>query len=376
MFYSISFYLGKDTIVVGEESFPLGELSAGILNLSPDEYRQMKKEMTQVTEYRDLYVQTEDIIYWEKALQTMKRLDDMLCGYALLQLLKQKPDVLRETEKLLEKYQQSRTYNFRFDEQKVKQGWENFDRLCAKYYGILFDIAAFNQTIRNFIRFSLRNLKKLNASTYANALANVLGNYRLAEKLVANSMNSDAIFTNREELTLRFIPRPVEEDSETFEIFEYYEAGNLQTLLKMDFYRGLRIGHVVRRCEYCGRYFLLTKGYHTKYCDQPNPQNPQYTCAQLGYRQTGQKEKAKDDPMKQSLWRCYQRLNKDVSRDRLTSQERDVLYAMAQDLHFEARRDPHISFEEFDKMLATKELCRRCGIERKDGKAGKPKHDK
>ncbi len=376
MFYSISFYLGKDTIVIGEEPFPLGELSAGIINLSPDEYHQMKRELNQASEQMNLYLQTEDTIHWEQAVKALQRLDDMLCDYSLLYHLKQKPDLLKEAEKLLEQYRQSRIHNFRFDEQKLKTGWESFDRTYTKYCGILEDIASFNQTIRNFVRYQPQHLKKLDASNYAAALADFLSDGYLAYKLIANPLAGTGLFTNREEVTLRFIPRPVEKDSEDFEIYEYYEVPSLQTLLKMDFYRGLRIGHVVRRCEYCGRYFLLTKGYHTKYCDQPNPQNPQYTCAQLGYRQTGQKEKAKDDPMKQSLWRCYQRLNKDVSRDRLTSQERDVLYSTAQDLHFEARRDPQISFEEFDNMLATKELCRRCGIERKDGKAGKPKHDK
>lgn len=371
MFYDISFYLGKDTIVVGEDTFPLGELSAEILNLSPDEYHQMKQELNQARAQMDLYLQTENVNHWEQAVKALQQLDDMLCAYPLLNLLKQRPDTLRETEQLLEKYQMSRIHHFQFDEQQLKDGWREFDRTYAKYCSILEDIASFNQTIRNFIRYRLQHLKKLDASNYALALADFLNDGYLAYKLIANPLAGTGLFTNREEVNLRFVPRPVEEDSETFEIFEYYEVSNLQTLLKMDFYRGLRIGHVIRRCEYCGRYFLLSKGYHTKYCDQPNPQNPKYTCAQLGYRQTGQKEKAKDDPLKQSLWRCYQRLNKDVSRDKLTSEQRDVLYAAAQDLHFEGRRNPNITFEEFDKMLSTKELCKRCGIERK----GRTKHD-
>ena len=57
-------------------------------------------------------------------------------------------------------------------------------------------------------------------------------------------------------------------------IFEYYETEHLQTLLKLDFYKGLEAGHLIRKCELCGRLFLLQKDSHTKYCDSPNPDNP------------------------------------------------------------------------------------------------------
>ena len=137
--------------------------------------------------------------------------------------------------------------------------------------------------------------------------------------------------------------------------------------------RSLGAGHVIRQCECCRRYFLLTKGYHTKYCDHPNPDNPKYTCAQLGYRQTGMKEAARDDPKKQALLRCYQRLNKDVSRGNLTSEQRDVLYSKAEDLHHEARLNPEITFEAFDRSLATDHLCQLFNITRTVKKAGRPR---
>ena len=90
------------------------------------------------------------------------------------------------------------------------------------------------------------------------------------------------------------MPRESAPDSGQFRIFEYYETEHLQTLLKLDFYKGLEAGHLIRKCELCGRLFLLQKGYHTKYCDSPNPDNPRYSCAQLGYRTRGVKETAAD----------------------------------------------------------------------------------
>lgn len=34
-------------------------------------------------------------------------------------------------------------------------------------------------------------------------------------------------------------------------------ADRLQTMMKLDFYKALEAGHLIRRCENGGRYFLL-----------------------------------------------------------------------------------------------------------------------
>lgn len=201
-----------------------------------------------------------------------------------------------------------------------------YQGICKCYRNILEDIASFNMTIHNFINCFLSPLVQLNPSNYAASLYDFL-NHPRADRLIANPGSRAGLFTSADAITMRFIPgegKPGE-----FHIFEYYEAKNLQTLLKMDFYRALGAGHIIRRCEYCKRYFLLAKGYHTKYCDLPNPEPPSFTCRQLGYRKTGRKEESKDDPMKQSLFRCYQRLNQDVKRGNLTDKQRQILYRKA-----------------------------------------------
>jgi hypothetical protein len=46
---------------------------------------------------------------------------------------------------------------------------------------------------------------------------------------------------------------------------------------------------------------------------------------------------------------------------------------VAVDLHFDARQDSNISFEEFEESLATENLCAICGIKRENGQVGRPK---
>lgn len=56
-----------------------------------------------------------------------------------------------------------------------------------------------------------------------------------------------------------------------------------ETFLSLDLLRGLAAGHLPRRCENCGRWFLLTSGYDTRYCENPAPDEPNgKTCRQVG----------------------------------------------------------------------------------------------
>ena len=380
MYDSIMFYVGKKTIVLNESSYTLGELTADILNISPEEYRGMKEILSRAEEKMEQYRNTKEPEYWRAANNEMMVLDGKLGSYPLFRCVKQKPCLLEEASKLLDELQYGQLDCFDdweedepYDIGELDYKWMAYERYCFTYHSILDDLASFNQTIRFFIRYYLSALKKLDSENYAAALYDYLNDPRAATKMIANPIEGTGFYSVADPVMLRFVPRPVDDEENTYQIFEYYEATQLQTLLKMDFHKALSAGHVIRRCAYCGRYFLLTTGYHTKYCDRPNPQYPEFTCAQLGYRQTGLKEAAKDDPMKQSLLRCYQRLNKDVSRKKLTSEQRDRLYAMAVDLHFDARQDPNISFEQFDASLATDNLCLLCGIERKSGQVGRPK---
>lgn len=125
--------------------------------------------------------------------------------------------------------------------------------------------------------------------------------------------------------------------------------------------------------DYCNRFFLQKKGYHTKYCDLPNPENPRYTCAQLGYHYKGIKEAIADNPKAQSLRRCKLRIDKDYNRANISEEEQKLLIRTAKDLYYEARTTPGISDEEFEISLQSENLYPLCGVERYSHKRGRPK---
>ena len=78
---------------------------------------------------------------------------------------------------------------------------------------------------------------------------------------------------------------------------------------------------------------ITEKNYHTKYCDNPAPDDPKHTCAQLGYRKRGIKETVPDNPKAQSLKRCLVRIEKNLERKVITAEEKELLTSTAKDIY-------------------------------------------
>ena len=69
MYRTILFYVGKKNIILNEQSFTLGQLTAEILNISPNEYHQLKALLIQSEEEINRYRQTKDADHWYSANQ-------------------------------------------------------------------------------------------------------------------------------------------------------------------------------------------------------------------------------------------------------------------------------------------------------------------
>ena len=435
MFTSIAFYIGEKVLGLNDREYPLGELTAEVLNISPEEYQELHRTMGRAMEHMDHYEKKHRMEDWFDANEEMIRLHEALEQYRIFQLIQDEPEVLYEARTLTEQYTlfleedlvlgerdkeimlsiaEYKAYlehpeeyggsdhleyqinSERFEETMLRpplppappektrallivpgpleMKWEFYKTYCMTYGTVLMDIASVCQTLRAFIRMGLSKLDRLTPDNYVAALHTFLFHER-AHKWIANPVDGTGFYTRMDDVRLHLIPREISHGSGTFKVYEYYEADRLQTMLKLDFYKGLEAGHLIRRCENCGRYFLLRKGYHTKYCDLPNPTKPKYTCAQLGYRLRGVKEEAEDSPLSQALYRCFQRIDKDKSRGNITAKERELLREKAQELYHTARTRPGKSYDAFDASLSTEKLYPLCGVQRKSRPRGRPKRN-
>ena len=418
MFEKICFCVGEKNIELNGSVFSLGEFTAQVLNIPTDEHRKMyllAQDAFQTIEKNKTPPLKEE---WFECNEKLIELEKMMLRYRVLALIKDEKQILYEAQTYLsqlsilddnDKYEMCKSeedlrkmmlmYDSYLDEWEdsplqrvipenadirelphellifpgdVKDKWDYYCRYCYNYFNVLFDIAWFNNTVLNFMEHYLSALKKLNRENYAAALYEFL-NDESAETLIANPSRGSGLYASADKMILRHVPRETFHGSGVYKIYTYYEVERFQALLKTDFYRALEAGYIIRKCEYCGRCFLLKKGYHTKYCDKPAPDNPKYTCEQMGYRYRGTKEAVSDNPKAQSLHRCLGRIQKDYERNVITSEEKELLGKTAHDMYHSATTRSGITNEDFEDSLSSKNLYPKCGVERKSNRRGRPK---
>lgn len=398
MFESISFCTGNKTIEVNGQTFPLGELSVECLNITVDEYHAMHKLLQKAMDRTRSYEASHHLKDWFAANECFIRLDEKLRQYRLFRLIAEENAYLYEAREFTQQYSMYEIDDDYSDEhvEKVLNAWRSEDvsqpkprelmifpgsvktkwRMYRKFTDmhavILSDVASFNDTLRNFITLWMAGLDQLNPSRYAEALHDFLYSER-SHKWISNPVDGTGFYAAADSVTLWYVPRETEPQSDQYKIYAYYEVQLLQTLLKTDFYRALEAGYTVRRCAYCKRFFLLKDARRSKYCDQPAPGDPKHTCAQLGYHFKGIKEAAGDSPRANSLRRCCQRIDRDCSRGNITREEKKRLYKKAKDLFHQAETRPGSSYEDFEESLASKNLYPLCGVVRRSTRKGRPK---
>lgn len=228
--------------------------------------------------------------------------------------------------------------------------------------GFVEDIFAFVRTIRNFTICIIPGLKKYDASHLAGAYGILMYDERCKDMVASENDPDKMTYTKEDFMILQYLPMP-KKNGDGFVIAEYFRMDNLQALMKTDLLRGMMKGHFPRRCEHCGRYFLMTKGYRTKFCDMPSPEDPNRTCNQISYVKKRVKEENANNPKYQSYKRCVNRIYKAAERGTVTEKQKELLLSDAEKLYTTAMMSPEYSNVEFETMLQSKNLYKSCGID-------------
>jgi hypothetical protein len=356
MFDSITFCIGRKTIRLYGQELLLGELSEQVVNIGYQQIREMYDTLKEGRSIAEQYAGARNDTLLDCAYDCYRKLEDKLRQYPLLALL-------IDEECLFPKV---------FDPKAPRH---LCILACLEHAREALDsILIFRSAIDHFIRTFITPMRELTAGNLSNAAA------------VLNSELYRMYLPERDDLgfcpyrdgivELKFETVSTNTGTNEFQVLEKYTTENILMLLTVDFYKALGAGHLIRQCEYCGRYFLLTKRLHTKYCDNPAPDNPRYTCAQMGYQKSRKKEHTEDDPKADSLRRCLNRITQDCSRKRITPEERDLLKAKANELYHHVKIRSGVTYEEFEKSLVSENLYPLCNVIKKSNPVGRPKAEK
>lgn len=357
MFNSITFCVGKKTISLYGQEFVLGELSVQVTNIWYYQTREMYDLLKEGKNSTVQYEETHDYSFWYRANDSFLKLETKLRQFPLFTLLQRTQSVLWDTTVL------------------EHRDWPVYKAYFEQFKAILNDITMFRDVIGHFTALCIMPLRTLSSSNISAEVNRLTNNY-ISLYFPEEKRAVAYPYHNNKPIVLDFESRVDDSTAGDMQIIEIYTVKDLLILLKIDFYKALEAGHLIRQCEYCGRFFLLTKRLHTKYCDNPAPDNPKYTCAQMGYRQSRRKEQPEDDPKADSLRRCLNRITQDCSRNIITPEERDILKAKANELYHEAKIRSGVTYEEFETSLASKNLYPLCKVKRRSNPVGHPKTEK
>jgi len=238
---------------------------------------------------------------------------------------------------------------------------QNILDTATKYMEIVHDIFAFNNTMFNFID-RLKRLEKLDAEHYATAFYEFLRD-PITIDMFYTPDREERIFLTRDPLTVEYVPREISDKPGAHAIYECYHIKRLQSFLKLDFYRALMAGHIIRRCKNCKQFFLLTNGFHTEYCDRPIPGRPHRNCRNQGAKNLA-KETARNNPVLRRYHKIYNYVNSDYNRGKITKDELNRARDAARDIRDEAisKGWPDAKVEE---LLRADALYAALGVKRK-----------
>ena len=169
-----------------------------------------------------------------------------------------------------------------------KEKWDQVQDPSAEgyaiYQGMMAGLACFAESIRGFrqqvtemTRTYFEPLKRRTSDAYAQAYSRF---YSDMLSIGAHIFNDE--FEQSFPLEVDFVPMMHPTEEGRIFVAEKSTFNSLADFLRTEFFRGLALGNAPRQCHNCGRYFLLTAGYNTCYCNNIVPGELERTCRKAG----------------------------------------------------------------------------------------------
>ena len=222
----------------------------------------------------------------------------------------------------------------------------------AMYQGMIMELFCFAERLRELRQFiaimeknCLEPLKRRSREAYAEAYSHFY-----ARVLSAGAQVFGNEFETSIPMEISFVPmfHPTEEGK--IFIAEKAVFNSLMNFLQTEFYRGLALGNAPRRCHNCGKYFLLTNGYNTCYCNNIAPGETERTCRKVGAHRKESTGKENRTPTQKEYDRTYNRLKARKQRGKISIDEWNAAVAKAQELVAQSERG-ELTDEELKREL-------------------------
>ena len=193
----------------------------------------------------------------------------------------------------------------------------------------------FTESLRNFrgqvmgmLELYFEPLSRRSADAYAAAYAQYFTDVDAAGQALFDAPPFAQSFPSE----VSFVPMMSRGENARPVLAERLVFSYLTHFLYTEFYRGLIAGNAPRCCHNCGKYFLLTRGYNTCYCNNIAPGETERTCRKVGAHCKEARDKRDRSPAQIEYDRTYNRLKQRKNRGKISVDEWNAAVARAMDL--------------------------------------------
>jgi hypothetical protein len=130
-----------------------------------------------------------------------------------------------------------------------------------------------------------------------------------------------------------------------------YEVTTFADMVYLELYQMILYNISVKKCELCGRYFVLKGEYKGKYCDRI-PRGYKQTCQQIGSTRDYNQRNKKSEP-KAEYMRAYKRMHSRIKYGMITKEEFKQWNLKANDMTRLCDSE-NLSLDEFKQWLGNK----------------------
>ena len=323
-----SVLVGGDFVIVGGHSVPLGSYAADALNIDEAYLRELSDLARAVEEEFRCYSAARDTLSHALLKEAVRKA--LLAVYRLLpyqRLYEDRKDRLFSMQS-----------NEELETSALTPGTEEYSAVqewLERLRDLPRAVERFQRHAHAFLDEFLPDDIERKPAAYAEAyqrywMYDHLTTFALEDEVFEHS-GSDFFFARdnaRRELDYRSFPRSFDvnvsfrttanpKNTQELMMVEEFSFNDWETFVSLDLFRGLAAGHIPRRCQNCGKYFLLDSGYDVRYCGNPAPGANGKTCRQVGAHRK-EREANAEDPIRAAYHRVYNRVKTQKSRGKIS----------------------------------------------------------
>ena len=318
-----SVFFHGDCVFVGEQERPVGQCCVDVINLDASVLDEIDRRVLAFIPDAEALLTEKTIHAARNAQEKLNAVWDIVFTLPVYRDLRMdEPCNYHAFERLLA------------DKEKWAEVQDSASEGRAMYYGMVDGLTvfatglrAFRQQMKAMAEQYFEPLPRRNSAAYAQAYSAFY-----ADMVSVGTWMFQDDFAQKFPMEVSFVPMFQDKEATGIFIAEKATFYRLIDFLRTEFYRGLALGNAPRRCHNCGKYFLLTAGYNTCYCNNIAPGETERTCRKVGAHRKEAQGKANRTPAQVEYDRTYNRLKQRKNRRKISVDEWNTAVARAQDL--------------------------------------------